>query len=127
MSSAHRIGIWRLYDTAGHPSGARLLVDRLWPRGIARAALALDDWIPEVAPSTALRKWFGHDPAKWQEFRNRYLAELAANPEPVEKCLLWCRKGPVVLLYGAKDREHNQAVVLRQHLQARIDGKGGTA
>jgi uncharacterized protein YeaO (DUF488 family) len=103
---------------------ARLLIDRLWPRGLRKDALALDDWIPEVAPSHALRRWFGHDPAKWEEFQARYRAELDASPDAVERCLAWCRKGPVVLLYGAKDRDHNQAVVLSAWLRAAL-AEGG--
>jgi uncharacterized protein YeaO (DUF488 family) len=85
--------------------------------------LHLDDWIREVAPSDALRKWFGHEPEKWKAFRERYRAELDGEPEAVEKCLDWCRKGPVVLLYGARDQEHNQAVVLREYLQEALARK----
>lgn len=117
MSRAADIRIARAYDDLGDIEGARLLVDRVWPRGVSKDQLHLDEWIREVAPSTELRKWFGHDPQKWQAFRDRYRNELDANENAVEKCLDWCRKGPVVLLYGAKDREHNQAVVLRDYLQ----------
>ena len=94
----------------------------MWPRGVKKAELRHDAWIREVAPTTALRRWFGHDPAKWADFRERYLAELHDNPEAVERCLAWCRKGPVTLLFAARDREHNQAVVLRDHLRERIAG-----
>lgn len=111
------VAIARVYDGPGGWRGARLLVDRVWPRGLRKADLVLDDWIREAAPSTALRKWFGHDPARWQDFQGRYRAELAQNPQALARCLEWCRKGPVVLLYGAKDRDHNQAVVLREVLQ----------
>ncbi|MCZ7676941.1 MAG: DUF488 family protein [Roseovarius sp.] len=117
MSRAADIRIARAYDDLGDIEGARLLVDRVWPRGVSKDQLHLDEWIREVAPSTELRKWFGHDPQKWQAFRDRYRNELDANEDAVQKCLGWCRKGPVVLLYGAKDREHNQAVVLRDYLQ----------
>lgn len=122
--AASAIHIARVYD---HPSaeGASLLVDRLWPRGIAKADLAPDEWIRDIAPTTELRKWFGHDPAKWEEFRRRYRAELDANAEAVERCLAWCRKGSVTLLYGAKDHEHNQAVELRDYLTARLDETEG--
>lgn len=131
MTGTAGIATARLYD--GAPRGAdprpaaRLLVDRLWPRGIRKEALALDDWIPEVAPSHELRRWFHHEAARWEEFEARYRAELEANPEAVERCLAWCRKGPVVLLYGAKDRDHNQAVVLAGHLKAALaaEAKGG--
>lgn len=117
MSRAADIRIARAYDDLGDIEGARLLVDRVWPRGVSKDQLHLDEWIREVAPSNELRKWFGHDPQKWQAFRDRYRNELDANEDAVQKCLGWCRKGPVVLLYGAKDREHNQAVVLRDYLQ----------
>ena len=120
------IGAARVYDSASGATGARILVDRVWPRGIAKESLAHDDWIREVAPSSELRKWFGHDPRKWQEFRRRYLAELERNPDAVEQCLEWCRKGPVTLLFGARDRDHNQAVVLREHL-CKLLGSGGQA
>jgi uncharacterized protein YeaO (DUF488 family) len=121
------ISIARVYDGADTGQAARLLVDRLWPRGLRRDALALDDWIPEVAPSHELRRWFHHESAKWEEFEARYRAELDASPEAVERCLSWCRKGPVVLLYGAKDRDHNQAVVLAARLRAALaaEAKGG--
>lgn len=127
MTGTAGIGTARLYDAADTGPAARLLVDRLWPRGIRKDALALDDWIPEVAPSHDLRRWFHHESAKWEEFEARYRAELDAAPEAVERCLSWCRKGPVVLLYGAKDRDHNQAVVLAGHLKAALaaEAKGG--
>ena len=114
------IRLARAYDAAGEEGGARLLVDRVWPRGLSRAELRLDDWVREVAPSAGLRTWFGHDPVRWEEFRRRYRAELDGNPEAVERCLGWCRKGPVVLLFGARDRERNQAAVLREYLSERL-------
>lgn len=116
MSGVPGIGIARVHDAPDAMAGARLLVDRVWPRGVAKAELRLDAWIRDVAPSTELRKWFGHDPGRWDAFRARYAAELESNPEAVERCLGWCRKGHVTLLFAAKDREHNQAVVLRDHL-----------
>ncbi len=106
----------RVYDDVGETTGARILVDRVWPRGISKVDLEHDDWIREVAPSSDLRKWFGYDADKWPEFRRRYLSELGDNPEAVERCLQWCRKGNVTLLFAARDRERNQAVVLRDHL-----------
>lgn len=120
MTKAAHISVARVHDEPGVEQRARLLVDRLWPRGIGKAELALDDWIREVAPSSDLRKWFNHDPAKWDEFRHRYRTELDDNDEAVERCLVWCRKGLVVLLYGAKDRDHNQAVVLKDFLRKRM-------
>jgi uncharacterized protein YeaO (DUF488 family) len=116
VTATFAIRIARVYDDIEGVPGARLLVDRVWPRGVTKEALQPGEWIREVAPSADLRKWFGHDPGKWEDFRKRYRAELAGNPDAVERCLAWCRKGPVVLLFGAKDRDHNQAVVLRDHL-----------
>lgn len=113
------IRIARVHDGAEQTTGARLLVDRVWPRGIARKDLRLDEWIREAAPSTGLRKWFGHDPGKWDEFRRRYCAEFAGDPDTIDRCLAWCRRGAVTLLYAARDRKHNQAVVLRDYLIAR--------
>ncbi len=120
MTSAPDIDLARVYDDLGKTQGARLLVDGVWPRGIGKDALDLDDWIRDVAPSTDLRKWFGHDPDRWDAFRRRYRAELGSNEDAVERCLTWGRKGPVVLLFGAKDRDHNQAVVLREYLRDRL-------
>jgi uncharacterized protein YeaO (DUF488 family) len=113
------VRVARVYDPVGERDGARLLVDRVWPRGIAKADLDHDAWLPEVAPSPALRRWFGHEPARWAAFQERYQAELDANPAAVERCLEWCRKGPVTLLFAARDREHNQAVVLCRYLEER--------
>lgn len=107
--------------------GARVLVDRLWPRGIAKAELALDLWAKDAAPSDALRRWFGHDPDRWEDFVRRYREELASRPEAVEDLLALCRKGPVTLIYAARDQAHNNAVVLRDVLAERMaeeDEKG---
>jgi uncharacterized protein YeaO (DUF488 family) len=126
VTAPSAIRIARVRDEIEDLPGARLLVDRVWPRGVTKAALQLDDWIRDVAPSTGLRKWFGHDPERWEAFRDRYLAELAETPEAVERCLAWCRAGRVVLLFGAKDRDHNQAVVLRDHLRATLAKEDAT-
>jgi len=119
---AENIHLCRAYDarTGEKTTGARLLVDRLWPRGIAKADLPLDAWLKDLAPSTDLRKWFGHDPAKWAEFGRRYRDELHKAPDAVDHALDWCRKGPVTLIYGAKDTHHNQALVLRDFLAERL-------
>lgn len=121
MTTSPDIRIARVYDDeTGDGDRARILVDRLWPRGVSKDALDHQDWIKEVAPSDDLRKWFGHDPDRWAEFRNRYMHELSENDDAVERCLDWCRKGPVTLLYSAKDRNHNQAIVLRDYLAQRL-------
>ena len=130
MTGAGSITTARVYglDPASLPAGAaRLLVDRVWPRGIRKADLDLDEWVRDVAPSTALRKWFGHKIDRWPEFETRYRAELSANTGPVDDCLAWCRKGPVVLLYGAHDTQHNQAVVLARFLAEKLTATGSPA
>lgn len=126
MTNAPDIDHARVYDDLGKTQGARLLVDRVWPRGVSKVDLDLDDWIKEVAPSTDLRKWFGHDTDRWEDFRRRYRAELDENEVAVERCLAWCRRGPIILLYGAKDRDHNQAVVLREYLRERLAQEDAT-
>lgn len=120
------IRVQRVYD--GEPTrGAVFLVDRVWPRGVRKDSLPLTGWVPAAAPSAALRTWFGHRPERFAEFARRYRAELAANPEAVHPLLAAARRGPVTLLYGARDREHNQAVVLRDYLHHCLvgDGRGG--
>jgi uncharacterized protein YeaO (DUF488 family) len=114
------IHVVRVHDREAPRPGRRFLVDRLWPRGIRRADLALDDWPRDVAPSDELRRWFGHDVARWPEFRRRYLAELAAASDVVAPLLQAAREGDVTLLYAARDAEHNNAVVLREHLLATL-------
>ena len=114
-----RIDIARAYDAPRTP-GRRFLVDRLWPRGVKKEDLHLDGWFKEVAPSGELRRWFGHDPQRWEEFRRRYLAELDARPETWQPLLEAAREGDLTLLYGARDTEHNDAVVLRDFLTARL-------
>ena len=95
------------------------LVDRLWPRGVRKNALDIDGWLKDVAPSTELRRWFGHDPERWDGFRERYRAELDSRPDSAQPLLDALRGGPVVLLYDAKDTEHNQAIVLGDWLLSR--------
>ena len=117
-----RIYLCRAYDirAGAETVGARLLVDRLWPRGIAKAELPIDAWLKDVTPSAGLREWFGHDPARWDEFRRRYQAELGNEQPAVDEALGWCRKGPVTLIYGAKDVKHTHALVLRDVLAAQL-------
>jgi uncharacterized protein YeaO (DUF488 family) len=93
-----------------------VLVDRVWPRGLSKSDAAIDRWLKDAAPSTELRRWFGHEPSRWTEFRRRYLAELARNSERVSELRSIARKGPLSLVYSARDERHNQAVVLREYL-----------
>lgn len=116
------IQLKRTYDPPANDDGRRVLVDRLWPRGIKKEALAADVWAKEVAPSTELRKWFGHQVERWDEFQRRYKAELDANPDAWEPIRDASGSGTVTLLYSAHDTDHNQAVVLRDYLSARAGG-----
>ncbi len=116
---ADHIRLKRVYLPASPEDGVRVLVDRLWPRGVSKVRAALAFWNKDVAPSTELRKWFGHDPARWAEFRERYRAELKANPEAVEALGALARQGRVTLVFGARDEAHNEAVVLREVLLSR--------
>jgi len=104
----------RVYDPASQSDGKRILIDRLWPRGIRKEAAKIDEWMREIAPSDDLRKWFAHDPAKWPEFKRRYLNELKKKSELVEKLRAEAKKGTVTLLFAAKDIEHDNAVVLKE-------------
>jgi len=114
------IKLKRVYEQAEPDDGARYLIDGLWPRGVAKDALHLTAWVRDVAPSAELRKWFGHDPARWDEFRRRYGAELDAMPQAWEPLLGAARSGTITLLFAARDTEHNNAVALREYLQARL-------
>jgi uncharacterized protein YeaO (DUF488 family) len=111
-----KLKLKRAYELAGPGDGQRVLVDRIWPRGVSKAEAHIDLWLKDVAPSTALRKWFGHKVERWEGFRERYGNELKANPA-VEQLRQVMAKGPVTLVYGAKDTEHNQAVALAEYLQ----------
>ena len=109
------VSIKRIYEPASSEDGRRVLVDRLWPRGVSKARAHLDAWLKEVAPSTELRQWFGHRPERWTEFRRRYIAELKDNPAlPQLRDMI--ADAPVTLLYGARDAAHNEAVVLAEYL-----------
>jgi uncharacterized protein YeaO (DUF488 family) len=111
------IKLKRAYDPVSATDGRRLLVERLWPRGLSKEKLKLDGWIREVAPTTELRKWFGHDPAKWRKFRTRYFGELESRPELWHSIVSLARRGTVTLVYSSHDEEHNNAVALRDYLQ----------
>jgi uncharacterized protein YeaO (DUF488 family) len=110
------IRIKRVYLQPEKEDGNRILVDRLWPRGLTKEKASVDLWLKEIAPSTELRKWFSHDPTKWAEFRTRYLAELRENAEQLARLKQEAAKGTTTLLYGAKDEDHNEAVVLLELL-----------
>lgn len=114
------IRLKRAYDPAAADDGVRVLVDRLWPRGLRKADVAADLWLKDAAPSATLREWFGHDPARWDGFRERYRAELAARPGVIAQLLALARHGRLTLVYGARDEAHNQAVVLRSVLVPRL-------
>ena len=109
----------RVYEPALPEDGARILVERLWPRGMKKAALGLDSWMKDVAPSDALRRWFSHDPAKWTEFRRRYFAELDQKSAVWDAILQASLRGRVTLLYSSHDTEHNNAVALKDYLEAK--------
>lgn len=113
------IQVRRVYDAPSPTDGTRVLVDRLWPRGVSKERAALDLWLKDIAPSTALREWFGHDPARWEGFCQRYRAELDANPACVEQLETLASKGPMTLLFGARNTEQNEAVVLAAYLRER--------
>ena len=110
------IQIKRVYDPINNSDGTRLLVERLWPRGVKKTSLEIKAWLKDVAPSTELRKWFSHDPTKWHDFCSRYLAELQANPDAWRPIIEAARHGPVTLIYSSHDTEHNNAVALRDFL-----------
>lgn len=110
------IKLKRVYEEPAKTDGTRILVDRVWPRGLTKEKAHVDLWLKDVAPSNELRKWFGHDPARWPEFRARYKAELKRNQAQLSLLRQALRKGPATILYGAKDEEHNQAVVLHEFL-----------
>lgn len=114
------IQVRRVYDAPSPTDGARVLVDRLWPRGVSKERAALDLWLKDIAPSTELREWFGHDPDRWDGFRTRYRAELDANQVCVEQLEALARKGPLTLLFGARNTEQNEAVVLAAYLQEQL-------
>ena len=111
--------IKRAYEEPDGEDGTRILVDRLWPRGLTKEKAKVDLWLKDVAPSTELRKWFAHDPAKWAEFRSRYLEELKGKKEQLSLLRQEAAKGAVTLVYGAKDQQHNEAVILQRLLTAK--------
>ncbi len=117
------IQIKRAYDPPAKTDGARFLVERLWPRGIKKEALKLTAWLKEAAPSTELRKWFSHDPAKWSEFQRRYRAELDKHPDSWQPILDAAKNSTVTLLFSSHDAEHNNVVALQAYLEKRLTSK----
>ena len=115
------IKLKRVYESMGKGDGKTFLVERLWPRGVKKTTLADVIWVKDVAPSTELRKWFGHDPKKWVEFQHRYQAELKEHEAALEPILQAARHGSVTLLYSSHDTEHNNAVVLRDYLEKKLE------
>ena len=118
IPSSH-VKLKRAYDAPLIDDGKRILVDRLWPRGVLKAEAGIEQWMKEIAPSTELRKWFGHEPAKWDEFCRRYVEELHRNEELLDQLRRLARKGTVTLVYSAHDEAHNDAIVLRDVLLGR--------
>jgi uncharacterized protein YeaO (DUF488 family) len=116
-TTRHPIRIKRVYEAADEADGFRVLVDRVWPRGITKEKAAVDLWMKEIGPSSSLRKWFGHEPERWEEFRTRYRKELDEKQALLDELGTHARKGPLTLVYSAKDEERNQAVVIKQALQ----------
>jgi uncharacterized protein YeaO (DUF488 family) len=115
-ANSARVHLKRAYEPPSSDDGVRILVDRIWPRGVRKADAAIDRWMKEIAPSAELRNWFGHDAARWEEFRRRYRAELAQHEDLVEELRSLARGKALTLVYGARDEAHNQAVVLRDLL-----------
>jgi uncharacterized protein YeaO (DUF488 family) len=113
---AENIAVKRAYEDATPADGTRILVDRLWPRGVTKEDADLDEWAKDIAPSTELRKWFGHDPARWKEFGERYAREVHQHPQELDHLRDLARKGKITLVYAARDEEHNEALVLRNLL-----------
>lgn len=112
----------RVYDGKPEVKGYRVLIDRVWPRGLKKEEVHADVWLKDVAPSTELRKWFNHDPEKWPEFKKRYFRELRSHPDAVERVEERAREGDVVLLYGSHEERYNNAAALKEFLESRLEG-----
>ena len=122
MSTAIKAGnikLKRAYDPPEPTDGVRILVDRLWPRGVKKEDAAIDEWMKDIAPSTDLRKWFGHDPERWEEFCERYAKEVSRHAEQLKQLRERAHKGPITLVYSAHDEAHNDAVALRNFILGR--------
>jgi uncharacterized protein YeaO (DUF488 family) len=114
--SADQVKLKRAYEPPAADDGTRILIDRLWPRGVRKASAAIDEWMKEIAPSTELRKWFGHDPERWPEFQRRYKSEIRQHSEEFERLRALARHGRITLVFSAHDEAHNDAVVLKSLL-----------
>ena len=117
MARKPTIRLKRVYEEPSEDDGTRILVERLWPRGVSKEAAAIDLWLKEVAPSPELRKWYAHDPDRWEEFRRRYRAELDDKGEVLDDLRRRLQQGPVTFVFAARDQEHNSAVLLRDYLE----------
>jgi uncharacterized protein YeaO (DUF488 family) len=117
------IRVKRVYEEPSPDDGARVLVDRLWPRGLSKEEAGLDVWLKEVAPSSELRKWYGHDPGKWDEFKRRYAAELEGKEDLLRELEVKARKGRLTLLFGSKEVQYNNAIALKELVEGRMRGK----
>ncbi|MBI5583954.1 MAG: DUF488 domain-containing protein [Deltaproteobacteria bacterium] len=117
------IKVKRVYEAPAPQDGLRILVDRLWPRGLSKESARIDLWLKDIAPSNELRKWYGHDPGKWTEFRKRYFQELGTVPEAVETILELAQRGPVTLLFSSKELKINNAQALKEYVASRLDAE----
>jgi uncharacterized protein YeaO (DUF488 family) len=115
------VKVKRVYESIQRSDGTRFLVERLWPRGLKKEQLKLDAWLKAVAPSDSLRRWFGHDPLKWNVFQKKYRAELSDHPDAWKPILEAAKRGHVTLLYSSRDTEHNNALVLKSFLEERLE------
>jgi uncharacterized protein YeaO (DUF488 family) len=120
---AENVKLRRAYEPPSRSDGKRILVDRLWPRGVTKSEAKIDEWMKDIAPSTELRKWFGHDPARWPEFQDRYAGEVHRHPELLKHLRTLAREGRLTLVFGARDEIHNDAVVLRSLILGRRSHK----
>jgi uncharacterized protein YeaO (DUF488 family) len=118
--AAANVKLKRAYEVPASNDGKRILVDRLWPRGVKKTDSAIDEWIKDIAPSATLRKWFGHNPARWPQFRRRYSKELQRHPEELARLRALARQAPITLVFAAHDEARNDAVVLRHILLGRV-------
>lgn len=124
MTLSGAVHVKRVYDLPSRQDGRRILVDRLWPQGVSRKTARIDEWARDLAPSTALRRWFGHDPARWPEFQKRYRAELRTHSDRLGWLAGLARQGRITLLHAARDSEHNNARALQRVVAKRLRGRG---